>query len=185
MGESPSVVDSGLDPVSHWFLWQLSQANGSLWRRGALETIGGWNEHQSRCQDNEIYARALRAGLRFGFRPSAGAIYRMWSDQTVSRKDPAATLRARVDLMEEMCGWLEATGGWTRARRRSAGRAFLEVCRQWAGHDAAAATRLFREKRRERLIAFNGPAAPPSYSMVCHLLGFRAAEKLAALIRKQ
>lgn len=175
-----SVVDPSLDPVSQWFLWQLSQANGSLWRTEALRGIGGWAEGQPCCQDNELYGRALRAGLRFGFRPSAGAIYRMWSDRTVSRRDPVLVLKTRASLMETMVRWLEQTGEWTPARKRSAGRAFLEVCRQWWLHDPVGARELFRKVEELGWLAYEGPACPPLYELACRWLGFEAAERMAA-----
>ncbi|MFQ3670917.1 MAG: glycosyltransferase [Verrucomicrobiia bacterium] len=179
-----SHVGLSLDPVSQWFLWELSQANGSLWRKASLVRIGGWNEAQACCQDNELYARALRSGLRFKFCPTAGAIYRIWSRESLSRRDPLESLRVRWKLMEEMCAWLEGKALWTAVRRRSAGQAFLELCRQWALHDPDAAAGLFARKKEEGLIALAGPAAPFLYAWTCRMFGFRAAEQIAAFNRK-
>ena len=182
---APSRVDASLDPVSQWFLWELSQANGSLWKKDALTGIGSWNESQSSCQDNELYARALRAGLRFRFCPTAGAVYRIWSRETISQRDPLGALKARLGLMEDMCTWLDDRGAWTPDRRRSAGRAFLEVCRQWARHDLDAACGLYGEKRKADLIHHSGPASPAAHAWACRLFGFRRAEELAAWVRKR
>lgn len=181
----PSRVNPSLDAVSQWFLWELSQANGSLWRRASLQRIGGWKETQPCCQDNELYARALRSGLSFKFCPTPGAIYRLWSQETLSQRDPLGVLKERLRLMEGMSAWLSESCGWTPDRRKSAGRAYLEVCRQWALHDPDAASRVFKQKRQAGLIAFEGPAAPFLYSWVCRIFGFETAETLAALRRKR
>jgi glycosyltransferase involved in cell wall biosynthesis len=181
---SPSRVNASLDPVSQWFLWELSQANGSLWRKEALLRIGAWNESQYSCQDNELYARALRAGLRFRFCPTAGAVYRIWSRETISQRDPLGALEARLRLMEHMCAWLDECRAWTPVRKKSAGRAFLELSRQWALHDPDAAAHVFNQKLRAGLIAFEGPASPVLYAWICRICGFSAAEKLAALRRR-
>jgi hypothetical protein len=86
--------------------------------------------------------------------------------------------------MEHMCAWLDECRAWTPARKKSAGRAFLEISRQWALHDPVMAAHVFNQKRRAGLIAFEGPASPVHYAWICRIFGFSVAEKLAALWRR-
>src|SRR5690606_14936859 len=84
--------DFVIDPTDDlWQLlirWQLPQTSGVLWRRSALLDLGGWSESQSVCQEHELYLRALTADKQFVRTPATGAVYRIWSDETVCRKNP-------------------------------------------------------------------------------------------------
>ena len=57
--------DEGLDIFSQWISWLLPQTGGCLWRKGVIESVGGWNEAMPCCQEHELYMRALMAGIRF------------------------------------------------------------------------------------------------------------------------
>jgi hypothetical protein len=46
------------------------------------------------------------------------------------------------------------------------------------------AARYFRERRKLGLIQLHGPAAPPSYRLALHALGFYGAEQVARLLRR-
>ncbi|HVS53816.1 MAG TPA: glycosyltransferase [Opitutaceae bacterium] len=178
-----SEVDPKRDLFEQWFLWQLSQTNGSLWRRMALTRLGGWNEAQSCCQDNELYARALRAGLRFHFAPNARAIHRAWSEQSVSRRNPAKVLQEKTRLIDEMVGWMRSRAVLERRHLEAAGRACFEIARTLARSDLPAASAYLRQRREHFAVRPSGPAAPMSYRLAYYLLGFGAAEKLARHLR--
>ncbi len=85
-----------------WIRWQVAQTGSVLWRREALLAIGGWNEQYPCCQDNEVTLRAIQKGLKFHFCPDAGAVYRIWSEGTVCRKDPTRLIRYKTQLIEQM-----------------------------------------------------------------------------------
>src|SRR5262249_16933279 len=60
-------------------LWQLPQTGGSLWRRSALERVGGWRSGQPCCQEHELYCRLLQSSARFAFFDECLAVYRDWN----------------------------------------------------------------------------------------------------------
>jgi glycosyltransferase involved in cell wall biosynthesis len=178
-----SETDLALDLFSQWFAWQLPQTGGGLWRKSALVGLGGWTDGLPCCQEHELYLRALQAGLRFVFAPSALAIYRIWSDETVCRKDPRMVIRVKTGLIDEMRAWLQQRDLWTPTHHRVAGRACFEMARTWAKYDRAAAAQYHRERRARQLIQPAGPAAPFAYRLIYRTLGFACAERLAVARR--
>ncbi len=178
-------IDPTLDLAAQWLSWQMPQTGGALWRTSALLILGGWKEVQPCCQEHELYLRALKAGLRFGFAPTPHAVYRIWSQETVCRKDPRLVIDVRTALIDELRTWLTESGRWTEAHRQIAGRACFEMARTLARTDLARASAYHRDRRARKLIHLEGPAAPRSYRWVHGTAGFSAAERLAALTRRQ
>lgn len=178
-----SASDPCSDIYAQWYAWQLPQTGGALWRRSALLDIGGWKEDQPCCQEHELYARALREGLRFTFAPTPGAVYRIWSEGTLCRKDPQLVVRVRTSLFDRMRNWMEQRKLWKDVHRQVAGKACLEMARTLARYDLAAACAYHRNRRERGMIELDGPAAPPAYRWSYRLLGFHASEKIAAIRR--
>ena len=178
-------LDSRRDLFAQWLSWQLPQTGAVLWRRSALDALGGWQEDQPCCQEHELYLRALKAGLRFAFAPTARAVYRLWSEDTVCRRDPAQTIRRKTALLDDARAWLGSQHCWTPEHQRIATRACFEMTRTLARTDLDAAVDFHDERRACGLILPEGPAAPTSYLLAYHLLGFRGAERLAAMLRRK
>jgi glycosyltransferase involved in cell wall biosynthesis len=178
-----SELDVTRDLYHQWLAWELPQTGGCLWRREALESLGGWRKDQPCCQEHELYSRALIAGLRFRHTPTPGAVYRLWSDTTLCRKDPRLVIREKTKLIDGLRDWMEKKKIWKPAHRATAGRACFEMARTLARLDRAEAARYFRERRKRGLIQLRGPAAPPAYRLALRALGFSAAEQVARLLR--
>lgn len=176
-------IDANVDIFAQWLAWHLPQTGGALWRRKPMLRIGGWNESMPCCQEHELYLRALQAGLRFRKTSSARAVYRIWSEDTVCRRDPLQLLEVRTELIDRMCHWLGETGRLEEVHRETAGRICFEMARSLATSDLDRATRYHDERKQRGLIHVQGPAAPASYRIAYRLLGFRGAEALARRIR--
>ena len=185
--DSSSRVTSESSPdadiFTQWIRWQIPQTGGCLWRREALVRVGGWKEGQPCCQEHELYLRALMAGLRFVFAPTPGAVYRIWSEETLCRKDPLLVIRVRTALMDALLAHLAEKNLFTETHRREIGRACFEMARTFAQHDLAGAAAYHRERKAAGLIRLAGPAAPLSYRILYSLLGFTTAEKIARWLR--
>lgn len=179
-GRSKSEIDPQLDVFSQWLAWQLPQTGGGLWRRSALAELGGWRPDQPCCQEHELYLRALQAGRRFVFSPTAHAVYRIWSDQTVCRRDPSLVIRVKTGLIDSLHAWMLERGMWKPIHQQIAGRACFEMSRTLAATDLAEGTAYHEERRALGLIYLDGPAAPRRYRLAYRLAGFPFAEKLAA-----
>jgi GT2 family glycosyltransferase len=179
----PSVIDTTYDLYGQWLAWQIPQTGGALWRKSGLDAIGGWKEGQPCCQEHELYLRALQAGLRFRFAATPHAVYRIWSEQTVCRRDRRQVIHVRTGLMDALQAWMQTHSLWAASHARIAGQAFFEMSRTLARHDLAEAAAYFRERKERGLIHLAGPAAPRSYRLAHRLLGFTGAERLAAARR--
>ena len=178
-----SPMDAAQDIHALWLSWQLPQTGGCLWRKSALEGIGGWNVATRCCQEYELYLRAIQAGARFSCAPTPNAVYRIWSEETLCHKDPIQLAEVRTQLFQNHVEWLRERNLLREPHRRLAGRAFFEMGRTLARYDLPRAARYHRQKKREGLIRLSGPAAPLSYRAVYHVLGFSLAEKVAAGLR--
>jgi GT2 family glycosyltransferase len=173
------------DIFTQWIRWHIPQTGGCLWRREALARIGGWKEGQPCCQEHELYLRALMAGTRFIFTPTPGAVYRIWSEQTLCRKDPLLVIRVRTGLLDRLHAHLAQANLLTEQHRREIGRACFEMSRTFACHDLAGAATYHADRKAMGLIHATGPAAPLSYRIICTLLGFTCAERIARWRRQR
>lgn len=180
---TPSESSPDADIFTQWIRWHLPQTGGCLWRREALQKVDGWKEDQPCCQEHELYFRALQARLRFVFAPTPGAVYRIWNEETLCRKDPLLVTRVRTKLMDAMLAWLSSAGLQTDLHRREVGRACFEMSRTWARYDLTGAATYHHERKRKGLIRLAGPAAPFSYRLTHSLLGFNRAERIARAMR--
>lgn len=176
-------LDSGRDLYERWFTFQLPQTGAALWKTEAIRRIGGWNEAMPCGQDHELYLRALQAELRFHATASSHAVYRIWSEETLCRKDPRLVIEVRTKLVHQLIGWLRETNRATAHHERAAGRTCFEMARQLARYDLSRAVEYHAARRSEGFIALEGPAAPALYRLVYRTLGFAAAERLARLRR--
>lgn len=171
------------DLFTQWITWHLPQTGGALWRKSALQALGGWKESQPCCQEHELYLRAIQAGLKFSYAPSPGAVYRIWSEETLCRKDPQLVVKVRTGLIDKLQSWMQEKKLWTAHHGEVAGRACMEMARTLAKYNTAEAGRYHHERKSRGLIHMDGPAAPSAYRLVYKLFGFRIAEKLASLRR--
>ena len=118
------------------------------------------------------------------FAPSANAVYRIWSDETVCRKDPRLVVGVKSTLIDEMLGWLLSRGLLTYTHQLAAGRAFFEMARTLAKHDLKEASTYHSNRKNKGLINIGGPAAPLSYRLAYHTFGFAVSEHLAGIRRR-
>jgi len=171
------------DHALRWLRWKLCQTGGLLWRRKALESIGGWNESMPHCQDNELCLRGLQAELNFTYDSRPQAIYRIHSEGTVCRKDPNAVVETKMKLQVSFLTWLEGRGRCSESHRNAVGQALLEGARSLARSDLDRAAALIKSYHDIVQPSLTGPAAPLSYQMAYRLFGFEAAERIAAFRR--
>ena len=178
----PEPLDSKSDIYTQLLRWQLPQTGGALWRKAALEAIGGWSEDPTQlCDEHDCYFRAMKAGFRFFFAPTPNAVYRIWSNSTRSHSLQEKVIVSRTELCESLREWLQSRGAWTPAHQAVLGQSFLEMARTLASKDLDRAT--LYHARRKRDIRLAGAAAPRSYQVVYRALGFRAAELVARAFR--
>lgn len=179
----PQVFENPIDWFSNWIRWNMPQTGGCLWRKESLLKIGGWNESFTCNQEYELYFRAFKSGMRFKFVDVPEAVYRLWSEDTVCRKDKSSVIKGKTELLRQFLDWLRSTGNFRPEYKRLAGVACFEMARTLAARDLWQAEQYYSARRNEGLISVDGPAAPWKYRFALTFLGFSAAEQLAKAAR--
>jgi cellulose synthase/poly-beta-1,6-N-acetylglucosamine synthase-like glycosyltransferase len=174
-----SLPSSNSDLFEHWICWQVCQTGGVLWRRDALCKIGGWNEAYRCCQDNEVCLRAIQHGLKFSYCPKSGAVYRIWSEDTVCRKNPREVIATKTALIEEMLKWLKDSGLLHAHHTLAAGQAAFEMARTLAKFSISEASRYAEAQKSKGIWNPVGPSAPIIFCRVMDIFGYFAAELFA------
>jgi hypothetical protein len=177
------ILDSGADLYEQWIRWQVCQTGGVLWRREALLQIGGWNESFACCQDNEVCLRAIKAGLKFGYCSEPGAVYRIWSEGTVCRKNPRQVIQNKTTLIDDMLEWLKKTSVLEDKHLAAAGQMSFEMARTLAKCSILEAGRYAKVRKANGCWRPAGPAAPKNFRVAMGILGFMGAELLANFAR--
>ena len=88
-----------------WLAWQLPQTGGCLWRKSGTRKDRRLERGDSACLPgvaNCISARS-ETDCASSFAPTAnGAVYRVWSEDTLCRKDPRKTIEVRTQLYRDL-----------------------------------------------------------------------------------
>jgi glycosyltransferase involved in cell wall biosynthesis len=176
------------EPHDPWVLlarWYLPQTGAALWRRSAVVDVGAWTVGQPCCQEHDLYLRLLTAHKQFAYSDHTGAVYRQWSDQTVSKKDIAEVHRRRLQIEQRAEDSLRTTGNLSHERMFAINQARFETARGAWQYDPELASEIMAQVRRcdPGFAPEVGPAAPTRYRLALRLLGFRAAQSLAAWTR--
>lgn len=170
------------DPWRLLALWQLPQTGAPLWRRAALEDVGGWREDQPCCQEHELYLRLLMAGKRFVYHPAGGAVYRRFSGGTLSTSNMARVRAERAKILIRLESHLRASHALSDERQWAVDQARFDMARSAWVEDAGEARQLHAMIRSRRFCP-NGASAPRHYQLAYRLLGFELTERLAAIRR--
>lgn len=178
-----TTLDSERDVFESWMRWDLPQTGGALWRQSALEQLGGWEEAMPCCQEHELYLRALIKGVSVCITSSARAVYHIWSQETVCRRDPVRVVEVKTALLDHAIAFLRCEGKLTEAHRREWGRVCFEMARMLAATDRDRACAYYADRVSKGAMRVEGAAAPRLFRLVHALLGFRIAEGLAAARR--
>lgn len=174
-------------PHDPWILlarWFLPQTGSPLWRQQALLDAGGWKTDQPCCQEHELYLRLLMAGKHFEYYPCAGSVYRQWSESTLCRKNQLETNRRRLEVVDRLEQFLEATGKLSKPRQDAINQARLECARMiWLSNRVWARELVEQIHHRNPYFIPAGDAAPLLYKMTYRAFGFSSAENIAKLKR--
>jgi glycosyltransferase involved in cell wall biosynthesis len=175
-------------PDDHWILlasWTLPQTGAPLWRGQAIRDVGGWTPDQTCCQEHELYLRLLTAGRRFAYCSTTGAVYRQWSSETVCKRDISEVHRRRLNIEQRLEEHLRQTNQLTSSRMRAINQARFQIARgAWQYDPMLAADIMYRVRKLDWTFSPTGAAAPTLYRLLFHILGFKAAEMLAAAVRR-
>ncbi len=169
------------DPWEYHLAWKLTQTGGALFRADALRRIGGWNETQRCCQDNELFFRLLREDAVFEHCSHAGALYRRFEHGSVSTERQDRVRCEILRLLDLGEAFLRERGQLTPERLAAMNENRFGLARQlWPTHRDL--SRQAIEAVRRSMPEFRpaiGPHAPPTYRRLYAWFGFETAERLA------
>ena len=177
-------------PRDPWVLlakWQLPQTGGPLWKRTALESVGGWLVGQPCCQEHELYLRLLAGERKFRFSEECLAVYCDSEDATrVTRKVPGEVDRQRLIIFERIERVLAERKELTTARLQAINDARHQLARKYWRSDKQLTISILDRIRKSdpSYLPDRGPASPPAYIAMYRLFGFEAAQVIAALRRQ-
>jgi glycosyltransferase involved in cell wall biosynthesis len=164
--------------------WHTPQTGGFLYRRKAVLTAGGWKRDQPCCQDNAMTLALLMHGAHFLFCPPAGAVYRIWSNETVSRRRSDLIRRHRLEIITEAEEFLRQTGQLNAARLDAINQARFEIARITWLVERDTAREIISSIRCSQRFFVPGASVPAAYRVIYMLFGFNIAERVAALLRR-
>lgn len=175
-----------LQPRDPWILlakWDLPQTGGSLWRKQSILEVGGWALQQPCCQEHELYSRLLMAGKHFTYCDAAGAVYRFWTTNSVSRKNQWETLRRRLEVKERIERYLEQENQLTKERQDAINQSRFGCARVIYNYDPEWANQIVTKIHQQNPNFTPVEATPKLYQIIYKVFGFSAAEKVAKLKR--
>lgn len=188
----PVRIQRGTQPVSeerygptvagpapeHWLSYGLTQTGGILWRTQSLRDLGGWNERQPVCQDNELAMRAVLAERTTAYCSRADAVYRIWASNTVSRRDVGRTVAAKTQLIDHFAAIMRSQGRWNeQLERRYLSFGYAQV-KQLLKVDWRTALDYLASRYDHGGVRVEGNAM---FDQVARLIGVRAAVALFAI----
>lgn len=176
------------EPHDPWVLlarWWLPQTGACLWRKRAIEEVGGWNPTQPCCQEHELYLRLLMGGKKLAYCEGHGAIYRQWGDHTVCKRNIAETWKRRLEIEDRAERYLAERSELTDARLDALNQARFEIARAMWPSDRAASIRIVDAILASQPgFAPSSAAAAPRYRALYRWLGFDRTEAIAGLKRR-
>jgi glycosyltransferase involved in cell wall biosynthesis len=173
------------EPRDPWILlalWYLPQTGGPLWKRSALERVGGWRVGQPCCQEHELYFRLLAADCRFEFCEGCFAVYRDWDHSPrLTTRNSAEVRRQRLIILTRMEDYLRDSAKISPTRRQAINDARHQIARDIWQRDRKHALDVVQQigKSDPSFCPSEGPASPQSYRLAYRMLGFRGAQWLA------
>lgn len=178
---------ASLYPRDPWILlakWALPQTGGSLWCKQALLEVGSWKTDQMCCQEHELYCRLLMNSKKFAYLDEPLAVYRLWSDLTVSRKDPRKPYHYRLLIKDTLETYLNQMNMLTEERRYEIYTSRFDCARSVYQFDQVWALSIISKIRTKYPDFIPRNQSGSRFYTIFYLLGgFLFAEKLAQLYR--
>lgn len=174
------------DPWVLLALWHLPQTGGPLWKRSALERVGGWRVGQSCCQEHELYFRLLEAGCHVEFCDGCLAVYRDWDHgPRLSLIRSGEVDLQRLLILDRIEACLRGRAELTPVRHRAVNEARHRIARKvWVKDPDFALHIAKRIHESDRgFCPSAGSANPRLYLLTYRLLGFHGAQRVAAYKR--
>ncbi len=136
------ATDAGPDLLTALLRGHWIPLHALLWRREAIEALGGWDETFSAAQDYDLMLRAAMQGLSVCYQTAPSVVVRRYGKVTVSTSDPLRLLRNRIRALQKVERWLTRHEAMRRRYAPELARAYLRTARQLYSLDRRTAAQL-------------------------------------------
>jgi glycosyltransferase involved in cell wall biosynthesis len=174
MEEEPEIallVDFWCPPAAYLFHHEL------------VKRVGGWNLNLPVIQDARFALDCALHGATFTYCRGTMAHYRIHSQDSLSRRDPAAFITDCFRSACEVEEWFQEHGGITAKRRAALIKVFEQVARATFDNNPDTFEAAFEALER---LSPGGyvPSHPKHLALAAKIVGYRRAEALAVTYRK-
>ena len=170
----------GGDPWTALVWSQMGVTSANLWRRSAVQAVGGWREGQHSSQEYELMFRMLRNGARVAFDHTV-LTEKIHRDVSISAAYGAPVRESYLRLCIDVLEHLEAADALTRTRkRRILDSIFLKV-RTLYPYDRESALRYYRRAVPWTYLPTPGSESGLPFVLATKVIGLDLAERLRTL----
>lgn len=164
---SPGQED--IDNIPHedpWkglvYKYRIGCTHANMYRREALEAVGGWDETLPDNTDPNLHFSLLKSGLKYQIIPEPLSFYHQHSSPyRVSQRSPVSTNLRRIDLLERINDYLSQNRpDYWAANKDYFLAALLRALRILATHDLNAAATQFERLHSADKVPLNLPDQP-------------------------
>jgi len=172
------------DRFANYIRWSPFSTIALLWRKSAIQEVGGWNENQPVCQEHELILRLLLAGKEFKLLNEPLSVYRRANVDSISLRSPVRTLTHQMALLNKLEKFLVDSGALQDKHRGALDQIRFRAARTSYPHDREFAYGLIRQiYQTNNAFVPCGDAAPFMYRAFFNMFGFGWTESIAATVR--
>ena len=183
-GSVRTRVPASGNPWLHLMAGNLGNTVSNLWRRSAVESIGGWSEGLKSSQESDLMSRLLQNGATVAVDPEPRAtVY--WSPGSISATDVVNKKDRYLNVRAELLAEGERRGALAGGELDAAREAFFVAVRNYYGQNPEGALGHYRRSLPPRYVPGASPSNTRPYVWLCRLLGFERAERVRRWARSR
>lgn len=182
-GREDTIVGAGERPWMALIRTQLGTTSANLFKRSALEAVGGWNEAQVSSQDYELMFRMLAHGATVGWDPHVSSLVLKRTHGSISRTGQRDNWKRFIQLRKNIREHLRGVDpvGFAEEIEAADQHLFMAV-RVLSKHDRKAALEEYRSTLGPTFRPDASSATTGLYAWWYRTFGFRMAEGLAQVL---
>ena len=160
----------------------MGQTTAALWRRSAVEAVGGWAEGLKSSQEADLMSRLLQNGASVVVDSEPRATVH-WTPGSISATDVVGKRDRYLGVRAALLAEGERRGALAGEDLDAAREAFFVTVRDFYGHDPEGALTHYRRSLPPQYVPQASGMNTRPYVWLCHLLGFERAERLRRRVR--
>ncbi|MCB0473733.1 MAG: glycosyltransferase family 2 protein [Flavobacteriaceae bacterium] len=179
-GQQRNIFPEPADPWLALLSVTLGNTCANLFRRSALEEIGGWNETLQSSQEYDLMFRLLRAGDKVLYDREPLTIIRERAKGSISQVDILGNNLRRLEHLCQIRDYFK-TNGFTRKYLDNANQSIFQEIRRIYRLAPQTALESYKKLFDQKPIIHANTATSGTYVKFYKLLGFKVAQKTNSL----